>query len=66
MKPFMEYLKPRVNSIFTLRPTEKNSVCGLLCKFSENKASGLDSISCRLLREAAPVIADSLSCLISL
>ena len=46
-KPFNEYLKHRVNSIFKLCPIDRNDVLRLLCNLSTNK-------------ETAPVIADSL------
>ena len=59
-KPFNEYFKHRVNSIFKLCPIDRNDVLRLLCNLSTNKATGLDGISCQLLKEAAPVIADSL------
>ena len=37
-----------------------------LCRpFSLNKATGLDNISCRLLKEAGPIIATSLACIIN-
>ena len=41
--------------------TTTTKVLKLLGKLSPNKATGLDNISCRLLKEAGPIIATSLS-----
>ena len=45
--------------------TTTTEVLKLLGKLSPNKATGLDNISCRLLKEAGPIIATSLTCIIN-
>lgn len=55
-KLFTDYIKP-VDSSFSLTPISATTVFKLLASMSENKATGLDGIPCKLLKEAASVIA---------
>ena len=48
---------------FDLKTTEPSKVFALLSKLSESKATGLDKISARLLRECADLIAFSVCCI---
>ena len=61
---FDSYIKP-VSTTFNLQHTSATEVLKLLGKLSLNKATGLDNISCRLLKEAGPIIASSLACIIN-
>ena len=47
-------------------PGYKSTTCRLIQSMPLNKACGLDGISCRLLKEAAPVITTSLTYIINL
>ena len=60
---FDSYIKP-VYMTFNLQHTSATEVLKLPGKLSSNKATGLDNISCRLLKEAGPIIATSLACMI--
>ena len=62
---FDSCIKP-VSTTFNFQHTSATEVLKLLGKLSPNKATGLDNISCRLLKEAGPIIATSLACIISL
>ena len=44
-----------------MKETDSSTVSILLSKLSKSKATGLDKISCRLLRECSDLIAESLS-----
>ena len=59
---FDSYVNP-VSTTFNLQHTSTTEVLKLLGKLSPNKATGLDNISCRLLKEAGPIIATSLACI---
>ena len=59
---FESYIKP-IRSSFQFPLIKFCTVLKLLSSLCTNKATGLDNISCRLAKEAAPVISDSL-CLI--
>ena len=61
---FESYIKP-VSTTFNMRHTSASEVLTLISKLSPNKATGLDNISCRLLKEAGPIIAFSLACIIN-
>ena len=51
-----------VNStLMAFKPTDVNNVYQLLSGLSSNKATGIDKISCKILKIAAPAIADSLT-----
>ena len=45
---------------FKMKPTNSPTVLSLLRKLCKNKATGLDTISVRLIHECADLIADSL------
>ena len=62
-KNYSDFLTP-VNSSFQLRQVSLSEVLKLLKNLATNKATGLDKIPCRLVKLAAPVIAESL-CYIS-
>ena len=61
---FDSYINP-VSMTFNLQHTSTTEVLRLLGTLSPNKATGLDNISCRLLKEAGPIIATSLACIIN-
>lgn len=55
---FSDYVHP-VAHTFMLKETTNDTVLKLINSLPLNKASGLDGISCRLLREAASIVAPS-------
>ena len=55
----LDYLK-EIDHRFELKTTEYSKVLSLLSKLCKSKATGLDKISARLLRECADLIASSL------
>ena len=61
---FESYITP-ARSVFRLKHTTADVVFKILKKLSPHKATGLDNISCRLLKEAAPIISDSLVMIIN-
>ena len=61
---FDSYIEP-VSATFNVQHTSITEVLKLLGKLSPNNATGLDYISCRLLKEAGPIIATSLTCIIN-
>ena len=61
---FEYYITP-TESTFQLQHTTVAVVLKLIERLSPNKATGLDTISCRLLKEAAPIIASSLVSIIN-
>ena len=58
-KVFEEYITP-ATSMFSFKEVSTADVEMLLRNIKTNKATGLDKIPCRLVEEAAPVIAASL------
>ena len=62
---FSDYIHP-VSHTFTLKATTNDTVLKLINSLPLNKASGLDGISCRLLKEAAPFVVPSLTHIINL
>ena len=54
----MDYMQP-TNLSFKLKNVSSESVQKLLSNFDVNKATGLDKISSRLVKETGPAIADS-------
>ena len=62
---FSDYINP-VSYAFTLTETSIDTVLKLINSLPLNKACGLDGISCRLLKEAAPIVAPSLTHIINL
>ena len=58
---FKDYLD-RTNSEFTaFQSVTVNRVCQLLCELPGSKATGLDKISDKIIKLAAPIISDSLT-----
>ena len=59
---YVDYLSDyNIDASFQLKETDSSTVSILLSKLSKSKATGLDKISCRLLRECSDLIAESLS-----
>ena len=59
---YVDYLSDyNIDASFQLKETNSSTVSKLLSKLSKSKATGLDKISCRLLRECPDLIAESLS-----
>lgn len=58
---FEDYVQKVSNCSFKLQIVNTNSVLDIIKNLSSHKATGLDEISCRLLKEAAPVITDPLT-----
>ena len=58
-KHFEDYIKP-ARTTFDLKPINEKAVFSILTNMSASKATGLD-VSCRLIKEAAPIIAKSLN-----
>ena len=54
------YITP-AKTCFSLQTVTPDEVLKILTSTSTNKANGLDNISCKLIKEAAPIIAESLS-----
>lgn len=62
---FSAFLQP-AKFQFVLQPISIDFVVEFLNKMPVDKATGLDNISCRLLKEAAPVIAASLANIVNI
>ena len=62
---YTDYMTP-TKQIFSLAETSSQEIFELIQKIPGNKASGLDNISARLLKEAAPVVTPSLTYIINL
>ena len=62
---YTDYITP-TEQIFRLTEISSQEILELIEKIPGNKASGLDNISARLLKEAAPVVTRSLSYIINL
>ena len=58
---FETYVKKAKSEFPAFQPTNINNVYQLLSGLSSNKATGLDKISCKIIKIAALVIADSLT-----
>ena len=58
---FYTYVKKATSEFAAFQPTDVNNVYQLLSGLSGNKATGIDKISCKILKIAAPAIADSLT-----
>ena len=61
---FTDYITP-VGHIFNLAKVSCQEVFNLIQKIPSNKASGLDNISARLLKEASPIVTRSLTFIIN-
>ena len=57
---YVDYLSGTCDSRFELETTTVSTVFSLLSKLSKSKATGLDKISARLLRDCADLIASPL------
>lgn len=57
---YTDYVKPTTSS-FSLKPIEPTTVYKLMSSMSGKKATGLDGIPCKLIKEAASVIPISIS-----
>ena len=56
-RSFLDYLSCNsLNTKFDLKPTDRSTVLSLLSKFCKSKATGLDKISARLLRECPDLL----------
>ena len=62
---FTDYIKP-TESTFILKPANCAESFKIIDNLSLNKASGLDSISVHLLKEAAPIVTSSMTFMINL
>ena len=60
-----DYIKP-TEATFILKQTTCAEIFSLINKLPLTKASGLDNISMRLLKEAAPIVTSSLTFIINL
>ena len=58
---FENYIKKTKSEFAAIQPTTISNVYHLLSGLSSNKATGIDKISCKIIKIAAPVIADSLT-----
>ena len=61
---FIDYITP-AEHIFNLAKVSCQEVFNLIQKIPSNKASGLDNISARLLKEASPIVTRSLTFIIN-
>ena len=53
--------KKATSEFAAFQPTTVNDIIHLLCGISTNKATGIDKISCKIIKIAAPAISDSLT-----
>ena len=58
---FKAYVKKATSEFAAFQPTTVNDIIHLLCGLSTNKATGIDKISCKIIKIAAPAISDSLT-----
>ena len=58
---FYTYVKKATSEFAAFQPTDVNNVYQLLSGLSSNKATGIAKISCKILKIAAPAIANSLT-----
>jgi hypothetical protein len=58
---FETYTKIAESEFAAFQPVTVSHVCSLLHGLSSNKASGIDKISCKIIKIAAPAISDSLT-----
>ena len=58
---FKDYIKHTNSKFSAFKPVNINLMCSLLLQLSGSKATGLDKISSKVLKIAAPVISDSLT-----
>ena len=55
------YVKKATSEFTAFQPTTVNNIYQLLNGLSNNKATGIDKISCKIIKMAVPAIADSLT-----
>ena len=60
----IDYITP-TDEIFNLTEVSYQEILKLIQEIPNNKASGLDNISARLLKEAAPIVTHSLTFIIT-
>ena len=65
-KPMPKLWIPRVTENFVFQKVSTNFVCKELTKLKLTKGTGLDGLTARLLKDAAPVIAKSITYLVNL
>ena len=58
---FKDYIKHTNSKFSAFKPVTINQMCSLLLQLSGSKPTGLDKISSKVLKTAAPVISDSLT-----
>ena len=58
---FKDYLDKTISEFTAFQSVTVNHVCHLLCELPGSKATGLDKISSKLIKLAAPIISDSLT-----
>ena len=58
---FETYTKTAESEFAAFQPVTVSHVCRLLHGLSSNKATGIDKISCKIIKIAAPAISDSLT-----
>ena len=56
----------KTNCSFSLQETTSEDICNLIRRMPTNKASGIDGISARLLKEAAPTVSRTLADIINM
>ena len=66
LSTFIKPQTPRVNNKFSLEEVNEKFVCDELKRLKSKKATGLDGMSARLLKDAAPVIAKPITYIINL
>jgi len=64
-KPMPKLWTPRVTEDLVLQKVSINFVWKELTKLKQTKATGLDGLTARLLKDAAPVIAKLITCLVN-
>ena len=63
---FRDFITPQTGSSFSFKPVSVTLVNNLLRKLSTSKATGMDKISAKVLKTAAPAIAPSLTEIINM
>ncbi len=58
---FETYIKNTKSEFAAFQPVTASYVCRLLLGLFSNKATGIDKISCKIIKIAAPAISDSLT-----
>ena len=66
LSTFIKPQTPRVNNKFSLEEVNEKFVCDELKRLKSKKATGLDRMTARLLKDAAPVIAKPITYIINL